>query len=144
MDVTKKGMVINLHLPVCESKFLLAESDPSFLYSSLHNYIVRSKTLGKRDFILEDTVTQQPGAYWLWERWLIEKRLESMPCSARNRELCQVRLGSVVSASSLYPDGTKPGTAEGSCTEMSAVSQHTPLLHPDLPRADPTALQGGR
>lgn len=71
MDVTKKGMVINLHLrfpdSICESKFLLVETDPIFLYSSLHNYIVRSKTLVKRDFILEDTVTQQPGARWLWE-----------------------------------------------------------------------------
>lgn len=40
MNVTKKGMVINLHLcfpdSICESKFLLVESDSIFLYSSLH------------------------------------------------------------------------------------------------------------
>lgn len=62
-----------------------------------------------------------------------------MPCSARNQELCQLRLGSVVSAPSLYPDGTKLGIAGGSCTEMSAVSHHTPLLHPNPSSPAPLA-----
>lgn len=35
--------------------FLLVESDSIFLYSSLHNDIVRNKPLVKRDFLLEDT-----------------------------------------------------------------------------------------